>query len=69
MHAALMGHPLLQEGWKHALRKREEEGSEGQIIALFDQGGTPVEIGRALGLHHLAVYRKLVKAGKVPHKR
>lgn len=68
MTPALLGYHFLMEG-HHALRKGKKEGQEGQIEALFDQGIGTVEIGKRVGLHHIAVYRKLVKAGKVPHKR
>jgi len=68
MITALLGHNFLMEA-NDGLRKGKEEGQEGQITALFDRGVGLVEIGRTVGLHHIAVYRKLVKAGRVPNKR
>ena len=64
-----MGWPLLMGEWPNAVQRQRQEEGPGQIVLLFDQGKKVGEIGRALGLHHLAVYRKLVKAGRVPHKR
>ena len=68
MTPALLGYFFLAGGWPVDARQRKE-GSISRVIRLFDQGKNVAEIGREVGKHHLAVYRYLVKAGKVPHSK
>lgn len=72
MRADLLWFALFGDrGLRYAVQGQEQRQGqeEGRILAFFDDGLSPSEIGKATKMHQLSVVGVLVKAGRIARKR
>lgn len=71
MHPALFGlaYAAIEEGATHGVQRQRKERAEEIAARVFLETKSAVSVGKALGIHHLAAYKKLVQIGLAPHKK